>query len=43
MSKKKSAAAVSLGQKRWAKVSKKDRSEAMRKTVQARWAKRGDK
>ncbi|MCZ6479566.1 MAG: hypothetical protein O6929_04035 [candidate division NC10 bacterium] len=38
--KKKSQAAVSLGRKRWAGVSKEDRSQAMRELVLRRWNKR---
>jgi len=40
--KKKNEAAQAMARTRWSKVSKKDRTAIMRKTVQARWAKKGD-
>jgi hypothetical protein len=37
---KKNEAAAALARTRWAGVNKRDRTQIMRKTVQARWAKR---
>lgn len=37
--KKKNEAAQAMARTRWAKVSKKDRTQIMRRVVQARWTK----